>query len=114
MIYQGICAAEFLSRPNRFIAHVRLSGADTVCHVKNTGRFRELLVPVFKEGRCVYQSPSVMEIRDICAKELDTLWDETRRFSNPHKVYIDLSRRLYDMKYVLLDSLNTFKEDAAQ
>ena len=75
---------------------------------------RELLVPVFKEGRCVYQSPSVMEIRDICAKELDTLWDETRRFSNPHKVYIDLSRRLYDMKYVLLDSLNTFKEDAAQ
>ncbi len=75
---------------------------------------RQLLVPVFKDGQCIYQSPSVMEIRDICAKELATLWDETRRFSNPHKVYIDLSRRLYDMKYVLLDRMNTFKEDAAQ
>ena len=45
MIYQGICAAEFLSRPNRFIAQVRLDREIVVCHVKNTGRCRELLVP---------------------------------------------------------------------
>ena len=47
---------------------------------------RELLVPVFQKGHCVYTSPSVMEIRDICQKELDTLWDETRRFTNPQEV----------------------------
>ena len=68
---------------------------------------RKLLVPVFRAGECVYQSPSVMDIRETCRFELDTLWEETRRFSNPHKVYIDLSRKLYDMKYRLLDSLNT-------
>lgn len=63
---------------------------------------RELLVPVFKSGKCVYQSPSVMEIREICKKEVDTLWDETKRFVNPHKVYVDLSKKLYDMKQGLL------------
>ena len=74
---------------------------------------RQLLVPVFRDGECIYQSPSVMEIREICACELDTLWEETRRFANPHKVYIDLSRKLYDMKYRLLDSLNTSIDGAA-
>ncbi|MBQ6544659.1 MAG: nicotinate phosphoribosyltransferase, partial [Lachnospiraceae bacterium] len=50
---------------------------------------RELLVPVFKNGSCVYTSPSVMELRDICAKEKATLWDETLRLTNPHQVYVD-------------------------
>ena len=45
MRYDNIREGTFLSRPNRFIAHVLLDGADTVCHVKNTGRCRELLVP---------------------------------------------------------------------
>ena len=67
---------------------------------------KELLVPVFLKGKCVYTSPSVMEIRDFCQKELDTLWDETRRLMNPHKVYVDLSPRLYDMKISLLDKMN--------
>ena len=67
---------------------------------------KELLVPVFLKGECVYTSPSVMEIRDFCQKELDTLWDETRRLMNPHKVYVDLSPRLYDMKISLLDKMN--------
>ena len=66
---------------------------------------RELLVPVFKNGECCYTSPSVMEIRDICQKELNTLWDETRRLVNPHKVYVDLSKKLYDMKIKLLDEM---------
>jgi nicotinate phosphoribosyltransferase len=65
---------------------------------------RELLVPVFKSGECVYHSPSVMEIRDYCAKELDTLWDEARRLINPHNVYVDLSAKLYRVKTELLDS----------
>ena len=45
MRYERIRQARFLRRPNRFIAHVELDGAETVCHVKNTGRCRELLVP---------------------------------------------------------------------
>lgn len=64
---------------------------------------RELLVPVFEKGICVYNSPEVMEIRDICAKEQDTLWDETRRLVNPHKVHVDLSDKLYNIKKELLD-----------
>ena len=63
---------------------------------------RELLVPVFKNGSCVYTSPSVMELRDICAKEKATLWDETLRLTNPHQVYVDLSDKLYDLKTKLL------------
>lgn len=65
---------------------------------------RELLVPVFISGQCVYTSPTVMEIRDYCTKEQDTLWDEARRLINPHIVYVDLSAKLYWMKTDLLDS----------
>ena len=65
---------------------------------------RELLVPVFISGQCVYTSPSVMEIREYCIKEQDTLWDEARRLINPHIVYVDLSAKLYWMKTDLLDS----------
>ena len=46
-----------------------------------------------------------MEIRDYCQKELDTLWDETRRLVNPHQVYVDLSQKLYDTKLKLLDQM---------
>ncbi len=69
----------------------------------NSFTARELLVPVFKKGICVYESPEVMEIRDYCAKELSTLWDEVRRLVNPHKVYVDLSDKLYNVKKELLD-----------
>ncbi|MBQ9989465.1 MAG: nicotinate phosphoribosyltransferase [Lachnospiraceae bacterium] len=67
---------------------------------------KELLVPIFLKGKCVYDSPSVMEIREICQKELNTLWDETRRLVNPHKIYVDLSAKLYDMKINLLDKMS--------
>ncbi len=64
---------------------------------------KELLVPVFLKGECVYTSPSVMEIREFCRQDLDTLWDECKRLTNPHKVYVDLSRKLYDLKQELLN-----------
>ncbi len=67
---------------------------------------RELPVPVFLDGECCYTSPKTMEIRDICQKELDTLWDETRRLVNPHNVHVDLSKKLYDMKIKLLDQMS--------
>lgn len=71
----------------------------------DTYTLRELLVPVFLSGKCVYTSPTVMEIRDYCLKEQDSLWDEARRLINPHIVYVDLSSKLYHMKTDLLDSL---------
>ena len=71
-----------------------------------TYNMRELLVPVFLKGECVYASPSVMEIRDYCAREQDTLWDETRRLTNPHEVYVDLSDKLFRIKAGLLDQMN--------
>jgi nicotinate phosphoribosyltransferase len=67
---------------------------------------KEIMVPVFKSGKCVYTSPKVMEIREFCQKELDTLWDETRRLINPHLVYVDLSKKLYDIKIELLDRMS--------
>ncbi|MBO5278365.1 MAG: nicotinate phosphoribosyltransferase [Lachnospiraceae bacterium] len=73
----------------------------------DTYTMRELMVPVFLNGKCVYESPKVMDIRDYCFKELDTLWEETRRLVNPHKVHVDLSNELYQIKKQLLDSFNS-------
>ena len=75
----------------------------------DTYTLRELLVPIFISGECVYQSPSVMDIRNYCAKEQETLWDEARRLVNPHNVYVDLSNKLYQMKQQLLDSYTSYK-----
>ena len=72
-----------------------------------TYSLRELLVPVFKKGICVYTSPSVMEIRDICTHEKNTLWDESRRLVNPQTVYVDLSDKLYNMKSELLEEMGS-------
>lgn len=71
-----------------------------------TYTLRELLVPVFKKGMCVYNSPSVMEIRDICTKEKATLWEESLRLVNPHEVYVDLSDKLYKIKSELLEEMS--------
>ena len=68
-----------------------------------TYTMKEIMVPIFKDGVCVYHSPKVMEIREYCKKELDPLWDETKRLVNPHEVHVDLSKPLWDMKHALLD-----------
>lgn len=65
---------------------------------------RDLLEPIFVNGSCVYHSPAVMDIQAYCKKELDTLWDESRRLVNPHEVHVDLSNELWHMKNQLLDS----------
>lgn len=67
---------------------------------------REIMVPVFRDGECCYTSPKVMDIRAYCQDELNTLWEETRRLVNPHKVYVDLSKKLYDIKIDLLNQMN--------
>ena len=69
-----------------------------------TYTLRELLVPVFQDGLCVYRSPKVMDIREYCRKEQETLWEETKRLVNPHEVHVDLSHELWHMKAQLLDA----------
>ena len=63
---------------------------------------RELLVPVFLGGKLVYELPSLQEIQDYCRREVDTLWDEVKRFEKPQTYYVDLSQKLWDIKYGLL------------
>ena len=67
---------------------------------------RELLVPVFINGECVYNSPCVTDIRAYCQKELNTLWDEHRRLANPHNVPVDLSDKLLDLKNKLIEEMS--------
>ena len=76
-------------------------------HLKGgTYTMKELMIQVFDKGNCVYESPSVMDIREYCINEQNTLWDETRRLVNPHEVYVDLSERLYKIKTQLLNQMN--------
>lgn len=76
-------------------------------HLKGgTYTMKELLVKVFDQGECVYESPSVMDIREYCINEQNTLWDETKRLVNPHEVYVDLSDRLYKIKMDLLNKMH--------
>jgi len=63
---------------------------------------KELQVKVFENGRKVYDSPSVVEIAEHCKKELNGFWSEIKRFRNPQKYYVDLSKGLYDLKMEML------------
>ena len=63
---------------------------------------RELMVPIFKNGELVYKLPTLQEIQAYCKKEVDSLWDEVKRFENPQTYYVDLSQKLWDIKYNLL------------
>ena len=63
---------------------------------------RRLPVQLFRRGECVYESPDVHEIQKYCLSQVDTLWDEVKRFENPHIYYVDLSQKLWDIKHRLL------------
>ncbi len=65
---------------------------------------RDLQVPVFINGELVYELPKLSDIRDYCAQQLNTLWDEVKRFENPHTYYVDLSQKLWETKRSLLDA----------
>ena len=68
---------------------------------------KELQVPIFKNGELVYDCPSLEEIRTYCLEQVDKLWDEVKRFDNPHTYYVDLSQKLWDIKYGLLKKNNS-------
>ena len=63
---------------------------------------RELLVPIFRNGKLVYELPGIEDIRSYCAGQVGLLWDEVKRFENPHTYYVDLSQKLWDIKWQLL------------
>ncbi len=62
----------------------------------------ELLVPIFKDGNQVYEMPTIGEIREHCKASLESMWDEVKRFENPHNYYVDLSQKLWDLKYGMI------------
>lgn len=63
---------------------------------------KELMIPVFLKGELVYKCPDLQAVRAYCLEQVDTLWDEVKRFENPHNYYVDLSRKLWDIKLDLL------------
>ena len=67
---------------------------------------KELQVPIFKNGELVYELPTLEQIRTYCMEQVDSLWDEVKRFDNPHSYYVDLSQKLWDIKYGLLKEKN--------
>ena len=64
---------------------------------------KPLLVQIFDKGQCCYNSPDIKDIKKFCNEQVDTLWDEVKRFENPHTYYVDLSQKLWDEKHRLLD-----------
>ena len=76
--------------------------------VINDYYYEELLIPVFLDGKKVYETPSLNEIRDYCLNQVNRLWDEVKRFENPHNYYVDLSQKLWDVKHNLLEKNKKF------
>lgn len=64
---------------------------------------RPLLKKIFDKGKCVYECPDIKEIQKKCKEQVDSLWDEVKRFENPHRYYVDLSKEMWDIKQNLLD-----------
>lgn len=65
---------------------------------------RPMLVEVFRDGECVYELPGIEEIKAYCQDQIDHLWEEVKRFENPHRYYVDLSEKLWSSKHELLKS----------
>ncbi len=74
---------------------------------------RSLCVPIFKKGALVYQSPQPAAIRDYCAEQVDTIWDEVQRFENPHTYYVDLSQKLWDERDRMISEYTGYKQTPA-
>ncbi|MBE7044287.1 MAG: nicotinate phosphoribosyltransferase [Ruminococcaceae bacterium] len=68
---------------------------------------RPLLKPLFKKGKCVYESPTLEVLQEYCRMEVDGLWEEVKRFENPHTYYVDMSQKLWDLKHSLLESIKS-------
>ena len=67
---------------------------------------RCLSTPIYENGKRVYTSPSLNDIKKFCKAQVNTLWDEVKRFENPHRYYVDLSQKLWDTRSALLKKLS--------
>jgi len=67
---------------------------------------KNIRVQIFNKGNCVYECPNIEEVKAYCQEQMDTLWDETLRFENPQTYYVDLSKKLWDMKSQLLEDMS--------
>ena len=65
---------------------------------------RPLLKKIFENGECIYDNPSLEVLKEYCKMQVDGLWEEVKRFENPHKYYVDMSQKMWDLKYNLLKS----------
>ena len=70
----------------------------------------ELLVPIFKNGVQVYELPTIEQIREHCREEIEGMWDEVRRFTNPHNYYVDLSEKLWQIKHDMISEYRQAKK----
>ena len=66
---------------------------------------KELQVPLFKNGKRVYESPSLMDIQKHCKEDLDTFWDQYKRLLNPQRYKVDLSDSLWMLKNSMIQQL---------
>ena len=67
---------------------------------------KKMLVPIFEKGKLVYECPTLAEIKKYCAEQVDTLWEEMKRFEYPHRYYVDLSPKLWNIQQDLLTKVN--------
>ena len=63
----------------------------------------KLLKKIFDKGKLCYKEPTLKEIKERCRTELSRIWDEVQRFENPHKYYVDMTQKLWDIKHDLLE-----------
>ena len=73
-------------------------------YVNSTARC--ISTPIYENGKRVYTSPNLADIRKFCKAQVGTLWDEVKRFENPHRYYVDLSKNLWDTRSELLKKLS--------
>ena len=87
-----------------FTKHLELFDPEATWKRKTVSDFtaRPLLAPIFQGGKLVYQIPAIQQSRAYCQREVDSLWDEVKRFEYPHNYYVDLSQKLWDVRAALL------------
>ena len=68
-------------------------------------RLIKMRKPIYLSGKRVYDKPSLKEVRQYAKDQLDALWSEVRRFDYPHRFYVDLSQKLWDIKYQMLKEI---------
>ncbi len=71
---------------------------------------RELFVKVFRKGELIYNLPKTEEIREYCAEQVETIWDEVQRFENPHSYYVDLSEKLWNVRNDMFKEFTNLKQ----